>query len=111
VHVGVAVDRRERELLHLQRVHLPVQQVVGEEEAPRDRKQRHVLAVPHLLGELEAVGAGGDDDRVGLEVAVVGLDREPVVPLVDVLDRGAEVDADTVLLARAASTNDFATAP
>jgi len=45
------------------------------------------------------VGAGGDDDRVGLEVAVVGLDREPVVPLVDVLDRGAEVDADTVLLA------------
>lgn len=58
-----------------------------------------MLAVPHLLGELKAVGAGGDDDRVGLEVAVVGLDREPVVPLIDVLDRGAEVDADAVLLA------------
>ncbi|CDK39280.1 hypothetical protein BN903_54 [Halorubrum sp. AJ67] len=99
VDVGVAVDRRERELLHLERVHLPVQQVVREEEAPRDREQRHPLAVPHLLGELEAVRPGRDDDRLGVEVAVVGLDEEPVPALVDVRHGRAEVNGDALLRA------------
>jgi len=99
VDVGVAVDRGEGEFLHLQGVHLPVQQVVGQEEAACDGEQGQILTVAHLLGDLEAVGAGGDDRRVGLDEGLLGVDGEPVGGLPDVADLGPRGHVDAVLCA------------
>jgi len=70
-----------------------------------------VLAVPHLLGELEAVGAGGDDDRASASKSPSSVSTvNPSYPS-STFSTAVPRWTPTPSSSRAASTNDFATAP